>query len=170
MSGSRSRPARRTKARARPSCTARTSATTTTATATCCRRSNRSTGRRSSISEWFPQVYKDTHQQGSYGARITIPPKYDPINPHVDPLIWRTSQLLGGAMGTRARSRRRDRRRIAGPLRRVVHGVVPRRGEPVEHDELPHRERQRTADLAALHPPAADSARARAAVLRTRRR
>jgi Zinc carboxypeptidase len=50
--------------------------------------------------DWFPQVYKDTHQQGSYGARITIPPKYDPINPHVDPLIWRTSQLLGGAMGT----------------------------------------------------------------------
>lgn len=51
--------------------------------------------------EWFPQVYKDTHQQNSYGARITIPPKYDPINPHVDPLVWRTSQLLGGAMGTR---------------------------------------------------------------------
>jgi hypothetical protein len=51
--------------------------------------------------DWFPQVYKDTHQQGSYGARLTIPPKYDPINPHVDPLMWRTSQLLGGAMGTR---------------------------------------------------------------------
>ena len=51
--------------------------------------------------EWYPQVYKDTHQQGSYGARITIPPKYDPINPHVDPLIWRSSQLLGGAMGTK---------------------------------------------------------------------
>jgi len=51
--------------------------------------------------DWFPQVYKDTHQQGAYGARLTIPPKYDPINPHVDPLMWRTSQLLGGAMGTR---------------------------------------------------------------------
>jgi len=51
--------------------------------------------------DWFPQVYKDTHQQGSYGARITIPPKYDPVNPHVDPLMWRTSQLLGGAMGTK---------------------------------------------------------------------
>lgn len=50
--------------------------------------------------EWFPQVYKDTHQMGSYGSRLAIPPKYDPINPHVDPLIWRTSQLLGGAMGT----------------------------------------------------------------------
>jgi hypothetical protein len=50
--------------------------------------------------DWFPQVYKDTHQMGSYGSRIAIPPKYDPINPHVDPLMWRTSQLLGGAMGT----------------------------------------------------------------------
>ena len=51
--------------------------------------------------EWYPQAYHDVHQQGSYGARITIPPKYDPINPHVDPLIWRSSQLLGGAMGTK---------------------------------------------------------------------
>ena len=50
--------------------------------------------------EWFPQVFKDTHQMGSYGSRIALPPKYDPINPHVDPLMWRTSQLLGGAMGT----------------------------------------------------------------------
>jgi hypothetical protein len=50
--------------------------------------------------EWFPQVFKDTHQMGSYGSRLAIPPKYDPINPHVDPLVWRTSQLLGGAMGT----------------------------------------------------------------------
>jgi hypothetical protein len=51
--------------------------------------------------DWFPQVYKDTHQMGSYGSRIAIPPKYDPVNPHVDPLMWRTSQLLGGAMGTK---------------------------------------------------------------------
>jgi hypothetical protein len=51
--------------------------------------------------EWYPQINKDTHQQGSFGARITIPPKYDPINPFVDPLIWRSSQLLGGAMGTK---------------------------------------------------------------------
>ena len=50
--------------------------------------------------DWFPQVFKDTHQMGSYGSRLAIPPKYDPINPHVDPLMWRSSQLLGGAMGT----------------------------------------------------------------------
>ena len=50
--------------------------------------------------EWYPQVYMDVHQMGSYGSRISIPPKYDPINPNVDPLVWRGSQLLGGAMGT----------------------------------------------------------------------
>jgi hypothetical protein len=50
--------------------------------------------------EWYPQVFMDVHQQGSYGARITIPPKYDPINPNVDPLVWRSSMLLGGAMAT----------------------------------------------------------------------
>ena len=87
-----------------------------------------------------------------------IPPKYDPDQParrsadvaHVA-VAWRRD-------GHRARSRRRDRRRIAGSLRRVVHGVVPWRGEPVEHHELSHRERQRPIDLAALHPSAADSA------------
>ena len=42
----------------------------------------------------------DVHQQNSYGARMTIPPKYDPINPNVDPLVWRASMLLGGAMAT----------------------------------------------------------------------
>jgi hypothetical protein len=31
---------------------------------------------------------------------MTIPPKYDPINPNVDPLVWRSSMLLGGAMAT----------------------------------------------------------------------
>lgn len=50
--------------------------------------------------EWYPQIYMDVHQMGSYGSRLSIPPKYDPINPNVDPLVWRGSQLLGGAMGT----------------------------------------------------------------------
>ena len=89
------------KARDLRSCTASISATTTTATGTCCRRPKSQHWAKVVFQEWFPQVYKDTHQQGSYGARLTIPPKYDPINPHVDPLMWRASQLLGGAMGTK---------------------------------------------------------------------
>src|SRR5205085_3229359 len=39
--------------------------------------------------EWFPQVYKDTHQQGTDGSRYFIPPKTDPILPDVDPIVWR---------------------------------------------------------------------------------
>ena len=50
--------------------------------------------------EWYPQIYKDTHQMGSYGGRLYIPPKTDPIDPNVDPLVWRESMLLGGAMAT----------------------------------------------------------------------
>ena len=61
--------------------------------------------------------------------------------------------------GDRARSRRRDRRRIAGAFRRVVHGIVPWGRESVEHHELSYRERQRPIDLAALYPSTADSAR-----------
>ena len=50
--------------------------------------------------EWHPQIYKDTHQMGSYGARIFVPPKTDPILPEVDPLVWREMMLLGAGMAT----------------------------------------------------------------------
>ncbi|RKY89705.1 hypothetical protein DRQ09_00915 [candidate division KSB1 bacterium] len=45
--------------------------------------------------EWFPQVYLDEHQMGNRGARLFVPPFCDPINPNVDPLIWRETALLG---------------------------------------------------------------------------
>ena len=51
--------------------------------------------------EWHPQIFKDTHQMGSYGARIFIPPKTDPILPEVDPLVWREMMLLGAGIATR---------------------------------------------------------------------
>ena len=38
---------------------------------------------------------------GSYGARLFIPPKTDPILPEVDPLVWREMMLLGAGMATR---------------------------------------------------------------------
>jgi hypothetical protein len=50
--------------------------------------------------EWFPQIYKDTHQMGSDGARIFLPPKTDPILPDVDPIVWRETMLLGAGMAT----------------------------------------------------------------------
>ena len=51
--------------------------------------------------EWKPQAHIDNHQMGSYGARLYIPPWYDPINPDVDPLIWRETQWFGGHMAVR---------------------------------------------------------------------
>jgi hypothetical protein len=50
--------------------------------------------------EWFPQIYKDTHQMGNEGARIFLPPKTDPVLPDVDPLVWREMMLLGAGMAT----------------------------------------------------------------------
>ena len=39
--------------------------------------------------EWFPAIWLDEHQQGASGPRIFTMPATDPINPNVDPLIYR---------------------------------------------------------------------------------
>ncbi|MCX6170360.1 MAG: M14 family metallopeptidase [Ignavibacteriales bacterium] len=46
--------------------------------------------------EWFPQVWLDEHQMGSNGARLFVVPYQDPINPNVNPMIWRWQQIFGG--------------------------------------------------------------------------
>ncbi|MCX8169373.1 MAG: M14 family metallopeptidase [Candidatus Methanomethylicia archaeon] len=51
--------------------------------------------------EWMPQVFIDNHQMGSYGARLYIPPWYDPICPEVDPLVYREHQWFGGFMAVK---------------------------------------------------------------------
>lgn len=48
--------------------------------------------------EWHPQVFLSMHQMGPRGPRFFVPPNYDPIDPHHDPLIWRTAGLLGHGM------------------------------------------------------------------------
>jgi hypothetical protein len=45
--------------------------------------------------EWFPAIWLDEHQQGSSGARIFTMPATDPINPNVDPLVYRLNALYG---------------------------------------------------------------------------
>ena len=50
--------------------------------------------------EWFPTISWDVHQMGSRGARLFVPPFYDPINPNVDPLIHQSLLLVGGHMAT----------------------------------------------------------------------
>jgi hypothetical protein len=49
--------------------------------------------------DWLPEVWLDEHQMGSNGARIFIMPAMDPINPNVDPLIYRNTGLLGYSQG-----------------------------------------------------------------------
>ncbi len=45
--------------------------------------------------DWFPQIWLDEHQMGSAGARIFTMPATDPINPNVDPLIYRLNTIYG---------------------------------------------------------------------------
>ncbi len=51
--------------------------------------------------EWFPQVWVDEHQMGSDGPRMFIPPFADPLDPSVNPLIWREVNLIGSNMAFR---------------------------------------------------------------------
>ncbi len=51
--------------------------------------------------EWFPQVWVDEHQMGSDGPRMFIPPFADPLDPTVNPLIWREVNLIGSGMAFR---------------------------------------------------------------------
>jgi hypothetical protein len=45
--------------------------------------------------DWFPSIWLDEHQQGMAGPRIFTMPATDPINPNVDPLIYRLNGLYG---------------------------------------------------------------------------
>jgi len=49
--------------------------------------------------DWLPAVWLDEHQMGGNGPRIFVMPALDPINPNVDPLIYRNAGLLGFAQG-----------------------------------------------------------------------
>jgi len=51
--------------------------------------------------EWFPQVWLDEHQMGSVGPRIFVPPYAEPVDPDIDPLIWREVNLIGANMALR---------------------------------------------------------------------
>jgi hypothetical protein len=48
--------------------------------------------------EWFPTLTYDVHQMGSRGARLFVPPFYDPINPNLNPRIHQSIALIGAHM------------------------------------------------------------------------
>lgn len=45
--------------------------------------------------DWFPTIWLDEHQQGTSGPRIFTMPATDPINPNVDPVIYRLNTIYG---------------------------------------------------------------------------
>ncbi len=48
--------------------------------------------------EWFPTITYDVHQMGSQGARLFVPPFFDPVNPNLDPRIHQGIFLIGAHM------------------------------------------------------------------------
>ncbi len=48
--------------------------------------------------EWLPDVVYDIHQMGSNGARIFVPPFFDPKNPNIHPLNDSMMMIIGGHM------------------------------------------------------------------------
>lgn len=50
-------------------------------------------------SEWYLSLFYDQHQSAPFPARIWIPPGPEPTNPNKHPIIIRTKNLLGSAMG-----------------------------------------------------------------------
>ncbi len=48
--------------------------------------------------EWFPTITYDVHQMGPKGARLFVPPFFDPINPNLDPRVSQGIALIGSHM------------------------------------------------------------------------
>jgi hypothetical protein len=48
--------------------------------------------------EWLPEVVYDIHQMGSSGARLFVPPFFDPKNPNIHPLNDSMMLIIGGHM------------------------------------------------------------------------
>lgn len=50
--------------------------------------------------QYFPEIYWDIHGMGTSGARLFMPPFYDPVNPNLHPMTLRDDYLVGGLMTT----------------------------------------------------------------------
>ncbi|UCE47258.1 MAG: hypothetical protein JSW47_16845, partial [Phycisphaerales bacterium] len=48
--------------------------------------------------QWLPNILYDIHQMGSSGARLFVPPFFDPKNPNVHPLNDHMMMIIGGHM------------------------------------------------------------------------
>lgn len=50
-------------------------------------------------SEWCPQILFNQHQRGPFPCRIFIPPNAEPTNPNQHPILIRSKNFVGTAMG-----------------------------------------------------------------------
>ena len=50
--------------------------------------------------EWFPTIFYDVHQMGQRGARLFVPPFFDPLNPNIDPRISQSIAEIGAHMAS----------------------------------------------------------------------
>ncbi|MHC4686934.1 MAG: M14 family metallopeptidase, partial [Planctomycetota bacterium] len=50
--------------------------------------------------EWLPNIVYDIHQMGNSGARLFVPPFFDPKNPNVHPLNDHMMLIIGGHMAS----------------------------------------------------------------------
>ncbi|HZS48784.1 MAG TPA: M14 metallopeptidase family protein, partial [Blastocatellia bacterium] len=48
--------------------------------------------------EWYPEIFYDIHQQGSFGSRMFVPPFFDPPNPNIDSVLLRSVAMIGEHM------------------------------------------------------------------------
>ncbi|KPK44671.1 MAG: hypothetical protein AMJ65_02400 [Phycisphaerae bacterium SG8_4] len=48
--------------------------------------------------QWLPNILYDIHQMGNSGARLFVPPFFDPKNPNVHPLNDHMMMIIGGHM------------------------------------------------------------------------
>ena len=58
--------------------------------------------------EWLPQIWLDEHQMGGTGPRIFVPPYAEPVDPDINPLVWRDVNLIGAMMAFRLEQARKS--------------------------------------------------------------
>jgi hypothetical protein len=50
--------------------------------------------------EWFPTILYDVHQMGNRGARMFVPPFFDPVNPNIAPRLQQEILLIGAHLSS----------------------------------------------------------------------
>ncbi len=98
--------------------------------------------------EWLPDVVYDIHQMGSTGARLFVPPFFDPKNPNIHPSERQHDADHRRAHGGRADPRGQERGPQQRHVRQLVGGRLSHDGVPAQYDGPSHGGRERRDRLA----------------------